>query len=56
MHCITRRSGLDADSRINSECDESSLSDDLEGETITQGFALATVATCGPWQARLQDI
>jgi hypothetical protein len=57
MHCITRQSGLDADSRVNSECDESSLSDNLEGETIaSQESALATVAACGPWQARLQDI
>jgi hypothetical protein len=57
MHCITRRSGLDADSRVTYECDVSSLSDDLEGETITyQGSALATVTARGPWQARLQDI
>jgi type IV secretory pathway TrbD component len=57
MHCITRRSGLDADSHANSECDEASLSDDVEGERITyQGSALTTVAACGPWQARLQDI
>jgi hypothetical protein len=57
MHCVTRRSGLDADSRANSKCDESSLSDDLEGEAITyQGTVLAMVAACGPWQARLQDI
>jgi hypothetical protein len=57
MHCITSRSGLDADSRVSSECDESSLSDNMEGETITyQGSALATVAARCPWQARLQDI
>jgi hypothetical protein len=57
MHCITRRSGLDADPRVNSECDDSSLLDDLEGETIRyQGPALATVAACGPWQARLLNI
>jgi hypothetical protein len=57
MHCITRRSGLDTESRVNSECVESSLSDDLEGETTTyQGSALAKVAACGPWQARPRDI
>jgi hypothetical protein len=57
MHCISRRSGLDADSCANYECGESSLSNDLEGETIShQGTALETIAACGPWQARLQDI
>jgi hypothetical protein len=57
MHCITRQSGLDADSRVNSECYESSLSVDFEGKTIaSQGSALATVAASGPWQACCQGI
>jgi hypothetical protein len=34
MHCVTRRSVLDADSCANNECDEFPLSDDLEGEKI----------------------
>jgi hypothetical protein len=56
IHCITHRSAIDGDSRHNTECDEFSLSDDVADETITyRGSALATVAVCGPWLARLQD-
>jgi hypothetical protein len=57
IHCITSRSGLDADSCANYECGESSLSDELEGEMISyNGTALETVAACGPRQARLEEI
>jgi hypothetical protein len=49
IHCVTRRSGLDADSCANYEFDEFPLLDDLEGETVSyQGTALETVAACGP--------
>jgi hypothetical protein len=57
MHCITHRSGIDNDSRPYTECDEFLLSDDVKDETITyQGSAMKTVAFCGPWNARIQDI
>jgi hypothetical protein len=35
MHCITHRSAIDGDSRHSTECNEFSLSDDVEDETIT---------------------